>query len=81
MELGNVAMAEWVGYAASAGILVSFLMQDILKLRLINAVGCLLFTIYGFLLADPSVPVIVTNFTIFIVNLYFIYRMRKPKAR
>lgn len=79
MELWNISVVEWVGYAASAGILLSFLMQDILKLRAINAVGCLLFTVYGFLLSDPSMPVIVTNFTIFLVNLYFIYRIRKQK--
>lgn len=77
MELWNVSLTEWVGYAASAGILLSFLMQDILKLRTINALGCLLFTIYGFLLPDPSVPIIVTNFTIFLVNLYFVYRRWK----
>ncbi|UGU17544.1 uroporphyrinogen decarboxylase [Sinomicrobium kalidii] len=80
MELWDISLTDWVGYAASAGILVSFLMQDILKLRMINAMGCLLFTIYGFLLPDPSLPVIVTNFTIFIVNLYFIIRKIKQKS-
>ncbi|MBC9797470.1 uroporphyrinogen decarboxylase [Sinomicrobium weinanense] len=77
MESWNIPLVEWIGYAASAGILLSFLMRDVLKLRAINAAGCLLFTVYGFLLPHPSIPIIVTNFTIFCVNLYFVYAIRK----
>jgi hypothetical protein len=34
---------EWIGYAASLGIMISMLMTSVLKLRLINLAGCVLF--------------------------------------
>ncbi|MFY8138771.1 MAG: uroporphyrinogen decarboxylase [Flavobacteriales bacterium] len=59
--------AEIVGYIASLFVLVSFLMKDIKKLRLINSVGCMLFVVYGILL-NFSIPIILTNTAILIIN-------------
>jgi hypothetical protein len=70
-------LTEYVGYAASALVLVSFLMKDIRVLRIINSVGCVLFILYGALLF--SIPVIVTNVAIVIINLFYLFR-RKPAA-
>jgi uncharacterized protein with PQ loop repeat len=58
---------EIVGYIASLFVLVSFLMKDIKKLRLINSVGCMLFVVYGILL-NFSIPIILTNTAILIIN-------------
>lgn len=75
-EIGGIPIAEWIGYLASLGILISFLMKDIQKLRLINSVGCLLFAVYGFLL-DVSWPIVVTNVSIVIINLFYLIKPAK----
>ena len=43
----NVAPIELVGYSASLFIVISLTMTSIVKLRIINSIGCLLFVIYG----------------------------------
>ena len=62
---------EWIGYLASLGVLVSFFMKDIKKLRMVNSIGCALFAIYGILLS--SIPVIITNLAILGVNIYYLF--------
>ena len=70
MEL--ITVTDWVGYAAMATVLVSFLMKNVNSLRMVNSVGCLLFVIYGFMLNPMSYPVIITNTAIFLINLYYL---------
>ena len=72
MDILEISLTDWVGYAAMATVLISFLMKDVKKLRLINSLGCLLFVIYGFLLQPLSLPIIVTNTAIFGINLYYL---------
>ena len=43
----GIELTEWVGYMAMAVLLVSFMMKNVTKLRIINSVGCALFVIYG----------------------------------
>ena len=59
---------DLIGYAASAVLMVSFLMKNINTLRLINSIGAILFILYGFMLAT-SWPVIITNAFILSVNI------------
>lgn len=63
---------EYSGYAASALVLISFLMKDLRKLRLVNSAGCVLFILYGVLLG--SIPVIITNVAIVLINLFYLIR-------
>ncbi len=72
MGILEISLTDWVGYAAMATVLISFLMKDVKKLRLINSLGCLLFVIYGFLLQPLSLPIIVTNTAIFGINIYYL---------
>ncbi|MBU2527071.1 MAG: YgjV family protein [Bacteroidetes bacterium] len=67
----GVTLTEWVGYAASAGVLLSFLMKEMRTLRIVNTVGCFLFIIYGVLL--NSIPVIATNTIIVGINIYYLF--------
>jgi len=67
----NEHLVDWVGYAAMVTLMISFLMKDIKNLRYINTVGCLLFVAYGFLL--NSIPVIITNAFISMVNIYYLF--------
>lgn len=67
----NEEIVQYLGYAASLGVLVSFLMKNIRTLRIVNTIGCVLFILYGALL--PSIPVILTNVGIVLINLYYLY--------
>ncbi len=74
MEFLGVPFTEWVGYAAMATVLVSFLMKSVTRLRIVNSFGCLLFVVYGVLLDPISKPIIITNIAILLINLYYIIK-------
>lgn len=46
---------EWLGISASVIILISFLMKNILWVRLVNIVGAIVFVIYGIMIGAISV--------------------------
>lgn len=46
---------EWLGISASVIILISFLMKNILWVRLVNIVGAIVFVIYGIIIGAVSV--------------------------
>ncbi len=69
------AFIEWIGYLASILITISMFMKDIFKLRFINLIGCILFTIYGLIIG--AYPVAVANGIIVFVNLYYLYKLFK----
>jgi len=71
MKLLGIELTEWIGYLASAVLLVSFTMKDIRKLRLVNSAGAVLFVVYGFMLST-SWPIIITNAAIFGINMYYL---------
>jgi hypothetical protein len=68
---------EYLGYIASAIVLISLLMTSIKKLRWINLVGALLFGIYGFMI--QSIPTGVMNLGIVVIDIYFLVKMYKNK--
>lgn len=68
---------EYVGYAASFFVLLSFIMKDMKTLRLVNIIGCSFFIVYGFLIPGVSWPIVVTNVAIVLVNLYYLFRISK----
>lgn len=74
MELFGITLVDWVGYAAMATVLVSFLMKSVIKLRIINSLGCLFFVVYGFMLEPISMPIVITNTAIFCINLYYLLK-------
>jgi len=67
------SITELVGYAASLGVLLSFLLKDIKRLRIVNTIGCILFVFYGYLLAI-SWPIIITNVSIILINSYYLLK-------
>ena len=70
MFLG-VELTEWVGYLAMTVLLVSFMMKNVTKLRVINSVGCLFFVIYGSLISQY--PIVITNAAIILINFYYLF--------
>ena len=76
MEFIGISFTEWIGYAAMATVLISFLMKSVKKLRIVNSFGCLLFVFYGILLEPISNPIIITNTAIFLINLYYLFKKK-----
>ncbi|MDO5039409.1 YgjV family protein [Clostridium sp.] len=73
----NSTLVEWIGYIASAMIVVSLIMTSIVKLRIINTIGCVLFVIYGIIVG--AYPISVSNGLIALINLYNLYKLKhKP---
>ena len=56
-------MIQAIGYLATFITGLSFMMKDIKTLRLVNALGCMIWIVYGVLL--HSEPIIITNIGIF----------------
>jgi len=68
---------DYIGYAASLFVLLSFVMKKIVTLRTVNIVGCGLFIVYGVLIA--SIPIIMTNVSIVLVNGYYLLKFYQSK--
>lgn len=77
----EITTLEYVGYAASLAVALSFVMKDMLKLRIVNIVGCALFVIYGFMFESlrAGLPVIITNVAIICVNGFYLVKMFNEK--
>lgn len=73
MEILGTSITEWIGYLASTFLLLSFTMKHVVKLRIINSVGCALFVVYGLML-QIAWPVVITNGAIFFVNMYYLLK-------
>lgn len=61
---------EVVGYVASALVVISLAMTSVVRLRVISLVGSVTFVAYGLML--PSVPIIITNTAVALLNLWFL---------
>jgi uncharacterized protein with PQ loop repeat len=70
-----MSTSEIIGYVASFLILISFLMKDMKKLRIINLFGCGAFILYGIM--NQALPVIITNSAILLINLFYLFKKEK----
>ena len=70
-------MIEWIGYISSIVILISLTMSSIIRLRWINLLGALLFSIYGILI--DAMPVAVVNFGIVLIDIYYLWKLYSQK--
>lgn len=73
----SVEPVEWIGYAASILIVISLTMTSIVKLRIINSIGCFLFVVYG--LYVKAYPVAISNAVIILINIYNLYNLSKQR--
>ncbi len=70
-------IVELVGYFGSALVLLSFLMTSVFKLRIINAAGGVVCTIYALII--HAYPTALMNTCLVIINIYYLVRMRKTE--
>ena len=63
---------EFVGYLASALVVLSLTMASVVRLRIISLCGSIAFLVYGLLI--ESVPIVITNVSIAAINIWFLRR-------
>ncbi len=66
----NPNLFEWIGYAASIFIVLSFVVNNIKSIRIINMIGCLCFVAYGTYF--EFWPVVIPNAILVFIQLYFL---------
>ena len=69
-SLFNIPLTEWLGYAASALVLISLSMSSIARLRWFNLAGALTFSVYGYIIG--ALPVAAVNLAISVINVYYL---------
>lgn len=70
-------LIEAFGYLGSFLVLVSMLMTSVVKLRIINTIGSIIFTIYALIIR--SYPTALMNAALVFINLYFLFKMTKTE--
>jgi len=73
----GIELIEWIGYLGSAVVAISLMMTSMIKLRWLNLLGSIIFTIYG--LAINALPIALVNFLIVGVNVVFMVKMYTKK--
>lgn len=68
-------IVELVGYLGSILVVVSVLMISMVKLRIVNSIGASIFTVYALIIR--SYPTALMNFSLVVINLYYLTRMKK----
>ncbi|HJR80592.1 MAG TPA: hypothetical protein VJ821_11000 [Anaerolineales bacterium] len=73
----NLNSIELIGYLGSILVAISLMMKSLLRLRIINLIGALFFTLYGILLG--AYPVAFLNGIIVCIDLYYLVQMWRQK--
>lgn len=66
-------ITNFVGYGASLFIVLSFVLKDITKIRIVNLLGCILFVIYG-VFSDYLWPIIIPNAILCFIQIYHLVK-------
>ncbi len=70
-------MISFVGYLASVFLGISLLVNNDLKFRWINTIGCFIFVVYGILL--NAWPIIFTNAALFCINIFYLIKIYRTQ--
>lgn len=74
METSKIII-EAIGYIGSSLVLISFLMVSVFKLRVVNSIGSIIFTIYAFII--HSYPTAIMNICLVLINIYYLIKMSR----
>ncbi|MFL9834055.1 uroporphyrinogen decarboxylase [Chryseobacterium terrae] len=72
----NPEIVNYIGYAASVFIVLSFILKDLTKIRIVNLIGCICFVVYG-IFNGMLWPVIIPNGIICLVQVYHLLTAKK----
>lgn len=68
-------MISIIGYIASIFTILSFTFKDIVKLRIVSSISCVLWIIYGIYKTDfPDFPVILVNFSVLSIHIFYLLK-------
>lgn len=70
--MGELTLADIVGYIGTIAVIVSFLFTDFTKFRIANVIACGIFIFYGYL--SHTTPTIIVNILICLLNLYHLFK-------
>lgn len=65
---------ELVGYAGSVLVLVAFLMTSVVRLRIVNSIGSLVFAVYALII--HSYPTAIMNFCLVLINIHYLRSLK-----
>lgn len=68
-------IVEIMGYFASFLILVSFLMSSVIRLRIVNCAGALIYVVYALIIR--SYPTALMNLCLVGINIYYLRKLTK----
>ena len=69
---------EIFGYIGTVLILISFLIENVFKLRLVNTIGAIFWLVYG--IGIMAKPTIIVNLAVIIIHgIWFIKQKKEPK--
>lgn len=68
---------EIIGYIASILVAISLLMSNVIRLRVINLIGAIAFTIYG--VAIQAYPIALVNGFIVVINIFYLRQFAARK--
>ena len=71
--MDSTMIYELIGYVASGLVAISLMMRSILRLRIINLIGAIIFAIYGGLIG--AYPIVIVNSIIVLINVYYLYHI------
>ncbi len=71
--MNSGVIIEAIGYIGSALVLISFLMVSVVKLRIVNTIGSVIFTFYAFII--HSYPTAIMNLCLVAINIYHLIKM------
>jgi hypothetical protein len=70
---------EGLGYFATLVTLVSMMVKDMVYLRVINSVGCLLWIGYGMM--TESIPVLMVNTIILAIHIFKLIELKETEDK
>lgn len=78
-EMDTHMIVELIGYFSSLLVLVSFLMTSVIRLRIVNSIGAIIFTVYATIIG--SYPTALMNLCLVGINMYNLYKLLKSPKR
>lgn len=68
---------ELIGIAGTLFVLLSFLMKDLVRVRIINIVGAILFVVYGLLIGALSTWLL--NGVLVVIHIVYLIKAKNKK--
>lgn len=76
--MNTSSIIEVIGYIGSALVLAAFLLTSVVKLRVVNSIGSLIFAIYALII--HSYPTALMNICLVVINICFLRKLKTKKT-